>query len=132
MELYERDDLVESRADAEEGMIDSCTIARPGATRVFNPATGKYEGGPSQPYAGKCMIKSTQNGANGPEAGGVVMTVVNTRIHLPAGTDVKDGDIITITESVFAPALAGRKFRVSGFSPGTWDTAYRVPVEVHT
>lgn len=132
MDLYDPEDLVEARADAEEGMIDACTVARPGAGRTFNPGTGKYESTPSQPYAGKCKVQSTQSAAKGPEAGGVVITVVGTRIHLPAETDVKDGDIITVTASQFAPTLVNRKFRVNGFVPDTWDTAYRVPVEVHT
>ena len=122
--------LIRRRVAAEKLMLDKCKITRASGDPVFNPVTGQYESGGAVVYAGKCKVQSSGTQPSNPEAGQVQFTVVSTKVHVPAGTDVLDGDVIELTESALSPALVGYKFRVDGFIPDSWDTAYRVPVEV--
>ena len=116
------------RSAAESLMLDSCTIARPGEP-VTDNGTGEVVT-PSVPvYAGKCKVQSKDSSVSSPEAGGHSFTVVSRQVHIPAGSaDVRDGDVITITAATLTQ-LVGKVYRVDGFTPDSYDTAFRIPVK---
>ena len=43
--------------------------------------------------------------------------------------DVQDGDVVTITASRLNLFTVGKQYRVSGFTPDSFDTAARIPVK---
>ena len=109
-------------------MLDACTITRPGEP-VTDPDTGVVTNGSTPVYAGKCKVQSKDSATSSPEAGGHSFTVVSRQVHIPAGSaDVRDGDVVTITGAHLSQ-LIGKVYRVDGFTPDSYDTAFRLPVK---
>lgn len=124
--------VLRGRRAAERLMVDSCVIERPAGTTV-NDETGDIVPNYDPVYDGKCKVQSREGRATNPEAGEAVFTVVSRQVHIPAQVvEVRDGDVITLTGSKLAPFLVGRKYRVAGWSPDSFDTADRLPVEETT
>lgn len=121
--------LADARALAESLMVDSCTVSLGSGEPVFNPATGQYETPSSDVYSGKCRIQSGGTQAANPEAGGAVFTVERVELQLPFGTDLRVGDIITVTASA-NPGLVNNRYRVTGLGEKTHATSSRYTVEV--
>ena len=117
------------RAAAESLMVDECTITRPGDP-VTDPDTGDVTNTTTEVYTGKCKVQSKDSATANPEAGGAVFTVVSRQVHIPANAaDVQDGDVVTITASLLNLFTVGKQYRVSGFTPDSFDTAFRLPVK---
>ena len=117
------------RAAAESLMVDECTITRPGDP-VTDPDTGDVTNTTTEVYAGKCKVQSKDSATANPEAGGAVFTVVSRQVHIPANAaDVVDGDVVTITASLLNAFTVGKQYRVAGFTPDSFDTAFRLPVK---
>jgi hypothetical protein len=117
------------RAQAESLMIDACTINRPGSA-VTDPETGVVSNTATLVYSGKCKVQSKDSATSTPEAGESVFIVVSRQVHIPAGVaDVRNNDVITVTASVLNPFGVGRRYRVEGFTPDSFDTAARIPVK---
>jgi hypothetical protein len=117
------------RAEAESLMLDTCTITRPGEP-VTDPDTGDVTNSAETVYAGKCKVQSKDSATSSPEAGEHTFTVVSRQVHIPANAaDVRDGDVVTITASRLNAFTVGKQYRVSGFTPDTFDTAARLPVK---
>jgi hypothetical protein len=120
--------LPELRAQAMSLMLDQCTIARPGES-VTDPDTGVVTNGSTLVYSGRCKVQSKDSATSSPEAGGHSFTVVSRQVHIPAeSADVRDDDVVTIT-AARAPQLVGKVYRVDGFTPDSYDTAFRLPVK---
>ena len=117
------------RARAEALMLDSCTITRPGEV-VTDPETGDVTNSTTIVYAGRCKVQSKNSATSSPEAGGAVFTVVSRQVHIPVDDNlvIKDGDVVTITAAAQAIRV-GKQYRVEGFTPDTFDTAFRLPVK---
>jgi hypothetical protein len=110
-------------------MLDECTITRPGEP-VTDPDTGDVTNSAETVYAGKCKVQSKDSATSSPEAGEHTFTVVSRQVHIPANAaDVHDGDVVTITASRLNAFTVGKQYRVSGFTPDTFDTAARLPVK---
>lgn len=110
-------------------MVDACTVHRPGAP-VTDPETGAVTAGLALVYSGKCKVQSSNTMAASPEAGEASFTVVSRQVHIPANAaDVWDGDVVTLTASKLNSFTVGKKYRVEGFTPDTFDTAARLPVK---
>jgi hypothetical protein len=110
-------------------MLDTCTITRPGEP-VTDPDTGDVTNSAETVYAGKCKVQSKDSATSSPEAGEHTFTVVSRQVHIPANAaDVRDGDVVTITTSRLNAFTVGKQYRVSGFTPDTFDTAARLPVK---
>ena len=117
------------RAEAESLMIDTCTITRPGDS-VTDPDSGVVTPGTTPVYSGKCKVQSKDSATSTPEAGEAVFVVVSRQIHIPVGAaDVRNDDVVTVTASVLNPFGVGRRYRVEGFTPDSYDTAARIPVK---
>lgn len=117
------------RAEAESLMLDTCTITRPGEP-VTDPETGGVTNSAETVYSGKCKVQSKDSATSSPEAGEHTFTVVSRQVHIPANAaDVRDGDVVTITASRLNAFTVGKQYRVSGFTPDTFDTAFRLPVK---
>lgn len=117
------------RAEAESLMLDACTITRPGEP-VTDPDTGEVTNTSTTVYTGKCKVQSKDSATSNPEAGEATFTVVSRQVHIPANSaDVQDGDVVTITASLLNAFTVGKQYRVSGFTPDTFDTAFRLPVK---
>ena len=120
--------LSRARVAAERLMLDECTITRPGEP-VTDPDTGEVTNGGTLVYAGPCKVQSKDSATSSPEAGGHSFTVVSRQVHIPAeSADVRDGDVVTIT-AARTPQLVGKVYRVDGFTPDSYDTAFRIPVK---
>lgn len=121
--------LLRGRRAAESLMLDSCTITRPGEP-VTDPNTGDVTNTSTTVYAGKCKVQSKDSSTSNPEAGGAVYTVVSRQVHIPANAaDVRDGDVVTVTASRLNAFTVGKRYRVAGFTPDTFETAARLPVK---
>lgn len=117
------------RSEAESLMVDTCTITRPGAP-VTDPDTGEVTNPSTPVYTGKCKVQSKDSATANPEAGGAVFTVVSRQVHIPANAaEVLDGDVVTITASLLNSFTVGKQYRVAGFTPDSFDTAFRLPVK---
>lgn len=117
------------RSEAESLMLDTCTITRPGEP-VTDPETGDVTNSAETVYEGKCKVQSKDSATSSPEAGEATFTVVSRQVHIPANAaDVRDGDVVTITTSRLNAFTVGKQYRVSGFTPDTFDTAARLPVK---
>jgi len=110
-------------------MLDQCTITRPGEP-VTDPETGDVTNSAVTVYEGRCKVQSKDSATSNPEAGGASFTVVSRQVHIPANAaDVRDGDVVTITASKLNAFTVGKQYRVAGFTPDTFDTAFRLPVK---
>ena len=117
------------REQAESLMLDTCTIDRPGEP-VTDPETGDVTNTPTTVYSGKCKVQSKDSATANPEAGGATFTVVSRQVHIPANAaDVQDGDVVTLTASRLNAFTVGKQYRVEGFTPDSFDTAFRLPVK---
>lgn len=117
------------RSEAEALMLDECTITRPGEV-VTDPETGDVTNTTTEVYAGKCKVQSKDSATSSPEAGEASFTVVSRQVHIPANAaDIRDGDVVTLTASRLNAFTVGKQYRVSGFTPDTFDTAARLPVK---
>jgi hypothetical protein len=123
------DAVLRGRKAAEALMLDQCTITRPGEV-VTDPNTGDVTNTSTEVYAGKCKVQSKDSATANPEAGEHQFTVVSRQVHIPANAaDVRDGDVITLTASALNAFTVGKQYRVAGFTPDTFDTAFRLPVK---
>lgn len=133
------DATLRGREAAESLMLDACTITRPGDP-VTDPDTGEVTNTSTRIYPtpeqiaagnpGKCKVQSKDSAVANPEAGEATFTVVSRQVHIPANSvDVQDGDVVTITASLLNAFTVGKQYRISGFTPDTFDTAFRLPVK---
>lgn len=121
--------LLESRADAESLMLDTCTIVRLGEL-VTDPNTGATTPSETTLYTGKAKVQGLDPQESNPEAGGATLTVQRYRVDVPVGAYVPGiGDVVRITAAALDPNLAGRSYRVVALLHKTLATAYRLAVE---
>jgi hypothetical protein len=133
--------LLESRADAESLMLDTCTIGDlgdpvtdPDTGVVTTPIVAVYpdpEWPDDHPWKhGPCKVKPPQR-ANAPtDVGGGIITVTPGEVHIPAGgPDLKVGQVVEMNTSALSPSLVGDRYRITGPFDGTFITARRYPVE---
>jgi hypothetical protein len=121
--------LPELRAAAESLMVDTCRITSAGEV-VTDPDTGDVTTTRETVYEGKCKVQSKDSAVSNPEAGGASFTVVSRQIHIPANAaEILDGYEVEITASLLNSFTVGKVYRVEGFTPDSFDTAYRIPVK---
>ena len=122
--------LLRGRRAAEALMIDTCRITRRTGELVTDPETGEVTNSTETVYEGPCKVQSSNSSTASPEAGGAVFTVVSRQVHIPVNAaQVRDGDEVTITASALNSFTVGKVYRVEGFTPDTFDTAFRLPVK---
>lgn len=122
--------LLESRADAESLMLDTCTIGTLGAP-VTDPVTDVVTTPlESSLYTGKAKVQGLDPQEGNPEAGGATLTVQRYRVDIPVGSYApKIGHVVEITAARLDPNLVGRRYRVVALLHKTMATAYRLGVE---
>lgn len=121
--------LLAGRTAAESLMLDTCRITSAG-TVVTDPETGVVTRPRTTVYEGKCKVQSKDSAVSNPEAGGASFTVVSRQVHIPANAaNVKDGYEVEITASLLNSFTVGKVYRVEGFTPDSFDTAFRMPVK---
>lgn len=124
-------DLLLGRAAAERLMVDFCTVERAGDPTV-DPDTGVVSPAFTSAYSGKCKVQSAAgvSSVGNPDAGERQWSVQQLQVHLPVSAPaVSVGDRITVTESQFDPALAGRVFTVRQLLHKSFATAQRLGVD---
>ena len=123
------DATLRGRQAAESLMVDTCTIARPGEP-VTDPDTGNVSGSTTEVYSGKCKVQSKDSSVASLDVAGASFVVVSRQVHIPAGVaDVRNGDVVTVTASLLNPFGVGKRYRVEGFTPDSYETAARIPVK---
>lgn len=122
--------LAKARRDAEGLMTDQCTVTRPGDTTT-DPDTGLPDTGDTKVYEGRCKVQtsgglaSEQTEGSAAQNMGAVSLVWSLYIHFPFGTSLRNGDLVTVTNSA-NPELVGRRYRmISPQSEKSWATACR-------
>jgi len=121
--------LLDGRRAAESLMIDTCRITSAGEP-VTDPDTGNVTTTRTTVYEGKCKVQSKDSAVSNPEAGGATFTVVSRQVHIPVNAaEILDGYEVEITASLLNSFTVGKVYRVSGFTPDSFDTAYRLPVK---
>lgn len=120
--------LLESRADAESLMLDTCTIGDLGDP-VTDPDTGEVTTPLVPEYDGRCKVQTWEAQESNPEAGGAVLTVQRYAVHIPVGSYTPEiGHVVEIGTAGMDPNLAGRRYRVVALLHKTLATAYRLGV----
>ncbi|MDQ0679080.1 hypothetical protein QFZ30_002462 [Arthrobacter pascens] len=123
------DAVLAGRREAEALMVDTCRITSVG-TPVTDPDTGNVTTPRTTVYEGKCKVQSKDSAVSSPEAGGATFTVVSRQVHIPANAaEILDGHEVEILTSLLNSFTVGKVYRVDGFTPDTYDTAYRIPVK---
>lgn len=133
--------LVESRADAESLMLDTCEIGELGDP-VTDPDTGEVTvplvveyPDPSWPddhpwKHGPCKVQGLDPQELNPEVGGATLTVQRYRVDTPVGSFVPAvGKVVDMKTAALDPNLAGRRYRTVALLHKTLATAYRMAVE---
>ena len=121
--------LPELRAQAESLMVDECRITAPGEV-VTDPETGEVTNERETVYEGRCKVQSKAAAIQSAEAGEASFTVVSREVHIPANAaEILDGYEVEITGSLLNSFTVGKVYRVEGFTPDTYDTAFRLPVK---
>jgi len=121
--------LPELMAQAESLMVDTCRITSGGEV-VTDPDTGEVTRERTAVYEGRCKVQSRASVAATPEAGGASFTVVSREVHIPANAaEIRDGYEVEVTGSLLNSFTVGKVYRVEGFTPDTFDTAFRLPVK---
>lgn len=126
--------LLAGRRAAEDQMVDECIIRRGSAEPVIDPDTGAVTAGVGATvYEGKCQVQSRAMTTNSPDAGGHSFVEVSRIVKIPANSaDVRDDDEVEMTASLLNSFTVGKRYRVEGFTPDTFDTAARLPVKEMT
>jgi hypothetical protein len=123
------DAVLAGRRAAEALMVDTCRITAPGEP-VTDPDTGEVTNTAETIYEGPCKVQSKSSSTANPEAGEHSFTVVSRQVHIPVNAaDVRDGHEVEITASLLNSFTVGKVYRVEGFTPDSFDTAYRLPVK---
>ena len=123
------DATLRGRAAAEALMVDSCRITS-GGEPVTDPDTGNVTNARTLVYEGKCKVQSKDSATANPEAGGATFTVVSRQVYIPANAaEIHDGYEVEITASLLNSFTVGKVYRVEGFTPDSFDTAFRLPVK---
>lgn len=121
--------LLESRADAESLMLDTCTIGILGDP-VTDPVTDVVTTPLDPLFTGRAKVQTWEAQESNPEAGGATMTVQRYAVHIPVGSYApKVGHVVEITAAALDPHLAGRRYRIVALLHKTMATAYRLGVE---
>ena len=122
--------LERARENAESLMTDECTVVRPGEAAT-DPDTGEVKPTFTQVYAGHCKVQTSGGLASenvegsAAQAMGAASLVWSLYIHFPFGTMLRNGDLVTVTQSA-NPELVGRRYRmISPQSEKSWATACR-------
>lgn len=133
--------LLESRADAESLMLDTCTIGDPldpetdpDTGEVTTPIDPRYpdpEWPEDHPWKhGPCKVQGLDPQELNLEAGGAVLTVQRYRVDVPVGSYVPAiGDVVEVGTARLDPNLVGRRYRVVALLHKSYATAYRLAVE---
>jgi hypothetical protein len=123
------DALLEGRRAAESLMVDECRITAPGET-VTDPDSGEVTNERTVVYEGRCKVQSKAAAIQSAEAGEASFTVVSREVHIPANAaEIRDGYEVEITASLLNSFTVGKVYRVEGFTPDSFDTAFRLPVK---
>lgn len=126
--------LLDGRRVAEALMVDECIIRRGDGEPVIDENTGAVtDGVGATVYEGKCQVQSRTTVAASPDAGGHSFVEVSRLVKIPANAaDVRDDDVVEMTASLLNAFTVGKRYRVEGFTPDTYDTAARLPVKEMT
>lgn len=117
------------RANAEALMVDACRITSVGEPVTDND-TGNVTTTRTTVYEGKCKVQSKDSAVSNPEAGGATFTVVSRQVHIPVNAaEILDGYEVEITASLLNSFTVGKVYLVHGFTPDSFDTAFRIPVK---
>jgi hypothetical protein len=110
-------------------MVDTCRITE-GGDVVTDAETGDVTRPRTTVYEGKCKVQSKDSAVSSPNAGEHSFTVVSRQVHIPANAaDVRDGHEVEILTSRLNAFTVGKVYRVDGFTPDSFDTAFRLPVK---
>lgn len=82
------------RQTVEATMIDTAVVTRAPET-VNSGEVG--DGSPTTPYTGKCRVYSPGATPRPIVVGGKVVTLTDTYVYFPAGSDIKPQDSIAVT-----------------------------------
>lgn len=108
--------LERARESAESLMTDECTVVCPGES-VTDPNTGEVKPTSTQVYVGHCKVQTSGGLASenvegsAAQAMGAASLVWSLYIHFPFGTMLRNGDLVTVTNSA-NPELVGRRYRM--------------------
>lgn len=121
--------LMDGRSAAEALMVDTCRIERPGEV-VTDPETGVVSRPFELVYEGRCKVQQTMAQSRSAEAGGAVLTVLDTRLDIPIGAGpIAVNDRVSMLTGVYNPALVGNVYRITEPFEKSFPTAQRLRVE---
>lgn len=137
--------LPELQAQAESLMRDLCVVRRPGAPTT-DPDTGDVTPtwlAPDPVYAGRWKRQTHAQQPADPDVSGAIVPTDTLRAHFPVATVDGDGfPVFRVGDVIFwatadangDPVVApdARMWRVTNVPDKTWQTAIRLPIEVHS
>lgn len=121
--------IARGRRRAEQKMMDSCRVERPGAPAT-DPVSGKVTRPAQVIYEGKCELQQTRTQATTPNNVERDFTVQETSWKTPVFAGPFDvGDMVYMTAAAADPQLVGRQYRVTEPFHKSLATAQRCGVE---
>ncbi|PZF98257.1 DUF6093 family protein [Micromonospora deserti] len=122
--------LQRGRRAAERLMVDTCLIRRVTGTST-DPDTGQITPTFSTVYSGKCRVQQATANPGDTTTGDAELLMVPRVLWLPVASspDVRAGDRVEMTASVYDPDLTGRRFVVRGEFAKSHATARRLGIE---
>lgn len=121
--------LPELRAQAASLRSDECTITRPSADGVFDPATGTTTYPQTTIYDGECRLRAPSLADRETFSGEHEFTLQDAVLSLPIeAVGLKTNDTVTVTASELDPDLVDRVYTLIAVHRGSQITARRCVV----
>ena len=129
-----RSAALRGRAFADEIMLDSCKVTKPGIGKpVRDPETGEYVDPPRVTvYEGPCRWRNAYPAPQSVQAGGVTWAadIVIVSIPVAEAGGIENGCVVELTASAMDPASVGMSATVMADHVQTFSTACRVPARI--
>lgn len=111
--------------------VTTVTVTRIGTAGAFDEATATYvTASTTTIYTGAALVRPLTDAVS--DAGDETLSVNGYTIKLPVGTDVRLGDIVTVTASVHDSSMVGMTLRVDEVHEDEWQIAQVCRASVQT
>lgn len=117
------------RGKQAEQFSETVTITRPIGEATFDDETGEYAQATETAYDGPAKVRpNTRSGSTGEDrqVGQTEARILDMIVRLPVDTDVREDDVIAVTDSTYDVGMPGRSFRVTDAPADGWQIARSV------
>lgn len=117
------------RAKQAEQFTDEATVSRPNGAPATDPDTGAVTQLYAEVYDGPCKLRPAERRGSDIEAGETEVRVFDMVGKFPVDEDIRHGDIVTVTDSLYDATMVGRQYRVAEAPADAWQIAKVLSLE---